>query len=149
MTRVGNVELRVPQGRFRTEFFERYQRSENALTGALTEMYVQGVSTRKGKTITKELSGPSLPSSFRIDSTRFGIVQTCATSSFPMLPFAAGFLYSQRNPRYGDSAVDRSRLTSRSVHNRRPPAPAAGFLIERSAKTVPTAESVKIVLWIR
>jgi hypothetical protein len=149
VTRVGNIELRVPQGRFRTEIIERYQRSEKALAGALTEMYVQCVSTRKVKTITEELSGPSFAISFRIDSTRFGIAQTCATNSFRMLPYAAGFLYSQRNPRYGDSAADRSRLTSRSMRNRRPPAPAAGFLIERSAKTVPTAESVKIVLWIR
>ena len=60
VTRVGNVELRVPQdrqGHFRTEVFERYQRSEKALVGALTEMYVQGVSTRKVKAITEELCG--------------------------------------------------------------------------------------------
>jgi putative transposase len=60
VTRVGKLELRVPQdrqGRFRTEVFERYQRSEKALVSALTEMYVQGVSTRKGKAITEELCG--------------------------------------------------------------------------------------------
>ena len=60
MTRVGKLELRVPQdrqGRFRTEVFERYQRSEKALVGALAEMYVQGVSTRKVKHITEELCG--------------------------------------------------------------------------------------------
>ena len=45
------------QGRFRTEVFERYQRSEKALVGALTEMYVQGVSTRKVKAVTEELCG--------------------------------------------------------------------------------------------
>jgi putative transposase len=59
-TRIGKLELRVPQdrqGRFRTEVFERYQRSEKALVGALTEMYVQGVSTRKVKAITEELCG--------------------------------------------------------------------------------------------
>ena len=51
ITRVGKLELRVPQdrsGRFSTELFERYQRSERALVAALAEMYVQGVSTRKG-----------------------------------------------------------------------------------------------------
>ena len=50
VTRVGVLELRVPQdraGRFSTELFERYQRSEKALVAALAEMYVQGVSTRK------------------------------------------------------------------------------------------------------
>jgi putative transposase len=60
ITRVGKLELRVPQdrqGRFRTEVFERYQRSEKALVGALAEMYVQGVSTRKVKEVTEQLCG--------------------------------------------------------------------------------------------
>ncbi len=60
VTRVGTMELRVPQdrqGRFSTLLFERYQRSEKALVAALVEMYVQGVSTRKIKTITEELCG--------------------------------------------------------------------------------------------
>jgi hypothetical protein len=34
---------------FRTDLFERYQRSEKALVGTLAEMYVQGVSMRKGQ----------------------------------------------------------------------------------------------------
>jgi transposase-like protein len=48
VTRVGKLELRIPQdrnGRFSTEIFERYQRSEKALVAALTQMYIQGVST--------------------------------------------------------------------------------------------------------
>src|SRR5580658_7233235 len=60
ITRVGKLELRVPQdrdGRFSTELFERYQRSEQALVATLAEMYVQGVSTRKVKAITEELCG--------------------------------------------------------------------------------------------
>lgn len=60
VTRVGKLELRVPQdrqGRFSTELFARYQRSEKALVAALMEMYVQGVSTRRVKTITEELCG--------------------------------------------------------------------------------------------
>jgi putative transposase len=60
VTRVGKLELRVPQdrqGRFSTRLFERYQRSERALVQALAEMYVQGVSTRKVKAITEELCG--------------------------------------------------------------------------------------------
>lgn len=60
VTRVGKLELRVPQdrqGRFSTELFERYQRSEQALVSALAEMYVQGVSTRKVKAVTEELCG--------------------------------------------------------------------------------------------
>ncbi len=65
-TRVGTLELRVPQdreGRFSTELFERYQRSEKALVSALAEMYVQGVSTRKVKAITEELCGHAFSAS--------------------------------------------------------------------------------------
>jgi putative transposase len=66
VTRVGRLELRVPQdrdGRFSTQVFERYQRSEKALVLALAEMYVQGVSTRKVKAITEELCGHSFSAS--------------------------------------------------------------------------------------
>ena len=66
ITRVGKLELRVPQdrnGRFSTEIFERYQRSEKALVAALTEMYIQGVSTRKVKAISEELCGHSFSAS--------------------------------------------------------------------------------------
>jgi transposase-like protein len=66
VTRIGKIELRVPQdrqGRFSTELFERYQRSEKALLSALAEMYVQGVSTRKVKAITEELIGHSVSAS--------------------------------------------------------------------------------------
>ena len=62
ITRVGKLELRVPQdrqGHFSTQLFQRYQRSEKALVSALAEMYVQGVSTRKVKAITEELCGHS------------------------------------------------------------------------------------------
>src|ERR671930_177834 len=65
-TRVGKLELRVPQdraGRFSTEVFERYQRSEKALVASMAEMYVQGVSTRKVKAITEELCGHSFSAS--------------------------------------------------------------------------------------
>ena len=66
ITRVGKIELRVPQdraGRFSTELFERYQRSEKALVAALAEMYVQGVSTRKVKQVTEELVGHAFSAS--------------------------------------------------------------------------------------
>lgn len=59
-TRVGSITLQVPrfrEGRFSTELFERYQRSEKALVLTLMEMVVNGVSTRKVKRITDELCG--------------------------------------------------------------------------------------------
>lgn len=63
ITRVGTLELRVPQdrdGRFSTQVFERYQRSEKALVSTLVEMYIHGVSTRKVTKIAEELCGHSL-----------------------------------------------------------------------------------------
>ena len=65
-TRVGKLELRIPQtrdGSFSTELFERYQRSEQALVLAIMQMYVQGVSTRKVKAITEELCGHAFSAS--------------------------------------------------------------------------------------
>ena len=60
ITRVGTMELRVPQdrqGRFSTELCARYQRSEKALVTSLIERDVHGVSTRKVKAVTEELCG--------------------------------------------------------------------------------------------
>lgn len=60
VTRVGKIELKVPQdrqGRFCTAIFERYQRSEKALVTALIEMYIQGVSTRKVGAVAEQLCG--------------------------------------------------------------------------------------------
>ena len=58
--KVGTVELRVPQdrdGRFNTQVFEGYHRSEKALMSTLAEMYVQGVSTRKVTKLAESLRG--------------------------------------------------------------------------------------------
>jgi transposase-like protein len=66
ITRVGKIELRVPQdrqGNFSTELFQRFQRSEKALVSALAEMYVQGVSTRKVTEVTEALCGQSFSAS--------------------------------------------------------------------------------------
>ncbi len=59
-TRVGNLTLRVPRlrsGKFSTEMFAKYQRSEQALVLAMMEMVINGVSTRKISQITEELCG--------------------------------------------------------------------------------------------
>ena len=59
-TRVGKLELRVPQTKgtsFYPTLFEKYQRSEKALTVTLMEAYIQGVSTRRMKKITEQLCG--------------------------------------------------------------------------------------------
>lgn len=69
-TRIGELELRVPQVRGLSEGEERFYpsalergvRSERALKLAIAEMYVQGVSTRKVADITQELCGLEISS---------------------------------------------------------------------------------------
>jgi len=94
VTRIGKLELRVPQdrdGRFSTELFERYQRSERALVAALAEMYVQGVSTRKVKSITEELCGHSFSASSisainqRLDASLAQFAGRALAEAFPYL----------------------------------------------------------------
>lgn len=65
-TRMGEITFAIPQvreGGFYPQALEKGLRSERALTLALAEMYVQGVSTRKVKAITEELCGVSISSS--------------------------------------------------------------------------------------
>ena len=94
VTRIGKLELRVPRdrdGRFSTELFERYQRSEKALVSALAEMYVQGVSTRKVKAITEELCGHSFSASTisqinkKLDATLKKFAQRKLDEPYPYL----------------------------------------------------------------
>ena len=67
-TRVGALTLHVPQVRgseapFFPSALERGQRSEKALTIAVAEMYLQGVSTRRVTKIMEELCGLNVTSS--------------------------------------------------------------------------------------
>ena len=83
VTRIGKLELRVPrdrEGRFSTELFDRFQRSEKALVSALAEMYVQGVSTRKVKAVTEELCGHTFSASAvsRINKSLDGLLRRFA-----------------------------------------------------------------------
>lgn len=64
-TRVGEITFSVPQvrgGDFYPQALEKGLRSERALTLALAEMYVQGVSTRKVAAITEKLCGTAVSS---------------------------------------------------------------------------------------
>jgi len=100
ITRVGKLELRVPQdrqGRFSTELFERYQRSEQALVATLAEMYVQGVSTRKVKTITEELCGHSFSAS-AISAINKRLDESLA--AFARRPLQEPFVYLILDARY-------------------------------------------------
>jgi len=97
----------VPQdraGRFSTELFERYQRSEQALVATLAEMYVQGVSTRKVKAITEELCGHAFSASSisasneKLDANLAAIARRRLDEPFPYLILDAR--YEEVRPPY-------------------------------------------------
>jgi putative transposase len=106
ITRIGKIELRVPQDRhglFSTELFERYARAEKALLSALVEMYVQGVSTRKVKAITEELVGHAFSA-----SSISAIVKRldAELDRFMRRPLAEPFPYLIVDARYEKMRVD-------------------------------------------
>ena len=118
ITRVGKVELTVPRdrsGQFSTELFERYQRSEKALFSVLAEMYVQGVSTRRIKTVTEELCGHGFSA-----STVSAINKTldAALTRFASRPLEEAFSYLILDARYEkvrEDGVIRSRAIQIAV----------------------------------
>jgi putative transposase len=72
-TRVGRIELEVcrdREGRFQSELFRRYQRSEQAFMLSMIEMYVHGVSTRKVTRVVQELCGVEVSKSQVSDLAR-------------------------------------------------------------------------------
>jgi transposase-like protein len=99
-TRVGSLELRVPQdreGTFSTELFGRYQRNEQALVLTLMEMYLQGVSTRKVAAITEQLWGTSFSKSQvsaltgRLDAELGAWRERSLSASYPYLSVDARY----------------------------------------------------------
>src|ERR1700726_3420112 len=114
ITRVGKLELRVPQdrdGRFSTELFERYQRSEQALVATLAEMYVQGVSTRKVKAITEELCGHAFSASA---SSAINQRLDQSLAQFAARPLAEAFPYLILDARY-ERVREAGVIVSRAV----------------------------------
>jgi putative transposase len=64
-TRLGEIKFAIPQvreGNFYPDALEKGLRSERALTLAMAEMYVQGVSTRRVAAITEQLCGTAVSS---------------------------------------------------------------------------------------
>lgn len=62
-TAVGALHFDVPQvreGDFHPSVFERYQRSDKAMVGAMREMVIQGVSTRRVSAVLEEMAGFSV-----------------------------------------------------------------------------------------
>ena len=65
-TRIGTIALTVPRHRyepFKSMIFDNYSRSEAALIAAMTEMVVNGVSTRKVTLVVEQLCGKSISKS--------------------------------------------------------------------------------------
>jgi transposase-like protein len=70
---IGKVQLKVPRtrsGNFETDVFDLYQRSDQALLLSMTEMVVNGVSTRKVTNIVNQLCGENVSKSFVSDLTK-------------------------------------------------------------------------------
>ena len=113
-TRVGTLELLVPkdrEGRFRTELFERYQRSEKALVLAMIEMYVQGVSTRKVKGITEALCGLEI-SRTQVSELAKGL--DAEIEAWRSRPLSKGYPYLVVDARY-EKVRQRPHVASRGV----------------------------------
>src|SRR5690625_3185348 len=70
---IGRVELNVPRtrsGNFSTEVFEKYKRCDQAFLLSMTEMFVNGVSTRKVLNIVKQLCGENVSKSMVSNLTK-------------------------------------------------------------------------------
>src|SRR5690625_460031 len=70
---IGKIKLNVPRtrsGNFSTKIFEKYKRCDQALILSMTEMFVNGVSTRKVSNIVKQLCGENVSKSMVSDLTK-------------------------------------------------------------------------------
>ena len=66
-TRIGTIALTVPRHRyepFKSMIFDNYSRSEAALIAAMTEMVVNGVSTRKVTLVVEQLCGKTVDATY-------------------------------------------------------------------------------------
>ena len=119
-TRVGEIELRVPQVRDGIDFYpsalEKGVRSEQALMLAMAEMYVQGVSTRKVSKIIEELCGHQVSSAqvsactARLDG-ELQIWRDRPLGCFPYLVFDARY----EKVRHGGLLVDCAMLVAMGI----------------------------------
>jgi len=119
-TRVGEIELRVPQVRDGIDFYpsalEKGVRSEQALMLAMAEMYVQGVSTRKVSKIIEELCGHKISSAqvsactARLDG-ELQIWRDRPLGCFPYLVFDARY----EKVRHGGLLVDCAMLVAMGI----------------------------------
>lgn len=70
---IGTINLKVPRtrsGEFSTSIFEKYQRCDQALLLSMTEMVINGVSTRKVTNIVEQLCGKKVSKSLVSNLTK-------------------------------------------------------------------------------
>ncbi len=108
VTRIGTLTLRVPRHRdvpFVTMVFDNYQRSEAALLATMTEMVIQGVSTRKVTEVVETLCGASFSKSTvselckRLDENISQFKDRPLTTHYPFLLVDAKYFKVRENHR--------------------------------------------------
>ena len=81
-TRIGRIQLEVPRhrhGTFESQIFSNYTRSESALILSMTEMVINGVSTRRVSKVVEQLCGKSF--------SRSSVSEMCKTLSVAVEEF--------------------------------------------------------------
>lgn len=114
-TCVGELHFDVPQvreGGFRTQVFERYQRSDRALVVAIQEMYVKGVSTRKVGDVLEQMGGFELSAA---SVSRAAAELDDQVRQWRMRPLAGSYPYLVVDARYEKVRSARQQVVSQAL----------------------------------
>lgn len=124
-TRIGQITLQVPRHRnqpFKTMVFENYSRSEAALIASMTEMVVNGVSTRKVSQVVETLCGTSYSKSAvsevckGLDAAVKEFRERPLTGRYPFLTVDATYFKVRENHRIISKALMIAFATSDQGH---------------------------------
>ena len=124
-TRIGRVTLRVPRHRnqpFKTMIFENYSRSEAAFIAGMSEMVVNGVSTRKVSQVVETLCGESVSKSAvsdlckDLDAAVKEFRERPLIGSYPFLTLDATYFKVRENHRVVSKALMIAYATSEQGH---------------------------------
>ncbi len=124
-TRIGQITLQVPRHRnqpFKTMVFENYSRSEAALIASMTEMVVNGVSTRKVSQVVETLCGTSYSKSAvsevckDLDAAVKEFRERPLTGRYPFLTVDATYFKVRENHRIISKALMIAFATSDQGH---------------------------------
>jgi putative transposase len=155
-SRIGELKLKIPQVRdlkdpavgFYPKSLERGLRSERALKLAIAEMYVQGVSTRRVKEITRELCGLDVSSTevsraAKLLDEELSRWRDRAIGEIPYLILDARY----EKIRHGGSVVDCAVLVAVGVRSDGThPTVSPGVVGQRTILTTALVSSVEILM---